>query len=157
MGLFIVYSAIGLAFEQRRVLFRTLRALGLSRRSLMYLLASEALVLATLGGGVGVVLGYIMAASLLPGVAATLSGLYGASVSGSLSLNPFWWLIGFGMAYFGAAVAVSGNLWQMSGCPYWHLLCHVRGCVQVHILTVASNHWHFSDPFGALAWYFRKV
>ena len=62
VGLFIVYSAIGLAFEQRRVLFRTLRALGLSRRSLMYLLASEALVLATLGGGVGVVLGYIMAA-----------------------------------------------------------------------------------------------
>ena len=39
----------------------------------MYLLASEALVLATLGGGVGVVLGYIMAAALLPGVAATLS------------------------------------------------------------------------------------
>ncbi|MDB2663113.1 FtsX-like permease family protein [Paracoccaceae bacterium] len=114
VGLFIVYSAIGLAFEQRRVLFRTLRALGLSRCSLMYLLASEALVLATLGGGVGVVLGYIMAAALLPGVAATLSGLYGASVSGSLSLNPFWWLIGFGMAYFGAAVAVSGNLWQMS-------------------------------------------
>ena len=55
-----------------------------------------------------------MAAALLPGVAATLSGLYGASVSGSLSLNPFWWLIGFGMAYLGAAIAVSGNLWQMS-------------------------------------------
>ena len=35
VGLFIVYSAIGLAFEQRRVLFRTLRALGRSRRSLM--------------------------------------------------------------------------------------------------------------------------
>ena len=39
------------------------------------------MVLATLGGGVGVVLGYIMAAALLPGVAATLSGLYDASVS----------------------------------------------------------------------------
>ena len=29
VGLFIVYAAIGLAFEQRRVLFRTLHALGM--------------------------------------------------------------------------------------------------------------------------------
>jgi putative ABC transport system permease protein len=114
VGLFIVYSAIGLAYEQRRVLFGTLRALGLSQRSLMYLLATEALVLATIGGGVGVVLGYIMAALLLPDVAVTLSGLYGASVSGSLSLSAFWWLIGFGMAYLGAAGAVAGSLWQLS-------------------------------------------
>ena len=34
VGLFIVHSAVGLAFEQRRTMFRTLRALGLSGRSL---------------------------------------------------------------------------------------------------------------------------
>ena len=39
VGLFIVQSAIGLAFEQRRSAFRTLRALGLSLRRLMVLLA----------------------------------------------------------------------------------------------------------------------
>ncbi len=114
VGLFIVYSAIGLAFEQRRALFRTLRALGLSQRGLMFLLSAEAFVFATIGGGIGVFLGYIVAALLLPGVAATLSGLYGASVSGSLSLSPVWWLIGFAMAYLGAAAAVSGSLWQLS-------------------------------------------
>ena len=32
VGLFIVYSAIGLAFEQRRAMFRTMRALGLPLR-----------------------------------------------------------------------------------------------------------------------------
>jgi putative ABC transport system permease protein len=29
VGLFIVHAAVGLAFEQRRAVFRTLRALGL--------------------------------------------------------------------------------------------------------------------------------
>jgi len=114
VGLFIVYSAIGLAFEQRRVLFRTLRALGLSQRALIFLLTAEAFMLATIGGLMGVLIGYFVAAQLLPGVAATLSGLYGASVSGSLSLSPSWWLLGFAMSYLGAGAAVSGSLWQLS-------------------------------------------
>ena len=117
VGLFIVHAAIGLAFEQRRVLFRTLRALGLPQRALVGLLAAEAFVLATIGGSLGVVLGYVVAAALLPGVAATLSGLYGASVSGSLSLSPVWWLTGFVMAYIGAAAAAGSSLWQLSRLP----------------------------------------
>jgi putative ABC transport system permease protein len=35
VGLFIVHAAIGLAFEQRRAVFRTLRAVGLPLRTLM--------------------------------------------------------------------------------------------------------------------------
>ena len=117
VGLFIVHAAIGLAFEQRRVLFRTLRALGLPQRALVGLLAAEAFLLATVGGSLGIVLGYVVAAALLPGVAATLSGLYGASVSGSLSLSPIWWLTGFVMAYIGAAAAAGSSLWQLSRLP----------------------------------------
>ena len=117
VGLFIVYAAIGLAFEQRRVLFRTLRALGLPQRKLVWLLAAEAFVLASIGGTIGIALGYVLASALLPGVAATLSGLYGASVSGSLSLKPVWWLTGFAMSYLGAAAAVGGSLWQLSRMP----------------------------------------
>ena len=96
VGLFIVHAAIGLAFEQRRALFRTLRALGLPLGVLMGCLAAELVVLTLLGGGLGVALGYVVAAALLPGVAATLSGLYGAGVSGALTLSPVWWLSGSG-------------------------------------------------------------
>ena len=117
VGLFIVYAAIGLAFEERRVLFRTLRALGLPQRQLVWLLAAEAFVLASIGGALGIALGYVLASALLPGVAATLSGLYGASVSGSLSLKPVWWLTGFAMSYLGTAAAVGGSLWQLSRMP----------------------------------------
>ena len=53
VGLFIVYSAIGLAFEQRRSTFRTLRSLGLSARSLTGLLLTELIMLALVAGVAG--------------------------------------------------------------------------------------------------------
>ncbi|TJW23092.1 MAG: FtsX-like permease family protein, partial [Mesorhizobium sp.] len=79
------HSAIGLAFEQRRQVFRTLRALGLPARVLVLLLIAELLTFALLAGLVGVALGYVVASALLPDVAATLRGLYGADVPGTLS------------------------------------------------------------------------
>ncbi|MBK5946695.1 ABC transporter permease, partial [Rhodobacter veldkampii DSM 11550] len=96
VGLFIVHSAIGLAFEQRRGVFRTLRALGLPLRALTGLLLAELLGLALIAGLVGLALGYGIAAALLPDVAATLRGLYGAEVAGSLRLRPGWALAGLG-------------------------------------------------------------
>lgn len=117
VGLFIVRGAIGLAFEQRRPVFRTLRALGLSRRLLVALLAGELLVLAIIAGTIGVALGWLVATLLLPDVAATLRGLYGASVGGALSLRPVWWLAGLVIAIGGTALAAAGSLWQVYRLP----------------------------------------
>lgn len=117
VGIFIVHGAIGLAFEQRRGMVRTLRALGLPLDRLILLLGVELLVLALAGGAIGVVLGYGIAAALLPDVAATLEGLYGARVSGALHLRPVWWLSGLGMAVTGAAIAAGGALWRIARMP----------------------------------------
>lgn len=117
VGIFIVHGAIGLAFEQRRGMVRTLRALGLPLDRLILLLLVEILVLALVAGAIGVVLGYGIAAALLPDVAATLEGLYGAQVSGSLQLRPVWWLSGLGMAVTGAAIAAGGALWRIARMP----------------------------------------
>lgn len=117
VGLFIVHGAIGLAFEQRRPMVRTLRALGAPLRGLVVLIAAELAVLALVAGALGVALGYIVAASLLPDVAATLRGLYGAEVSGALSLRPSWWLSGLAMALGGTAVAAGGALWSLARMP----------------------------------------
>lgn len=105
VGLFIVHGTVGLGIEQRRGLFRTLRALGVPLHLLMVLLLSELLLLALLAGSIGLVLGYLVAVALLPDVSATLAGLYGATVEGSLSLRPSWVLSGLGMAIFGVLVA----------------------------------------------------
>lgn len=117
VGLFIVHGAIGLAFEQRRAMLRTLRALGAPLGSLIALMVAELAALALIGGAVGVALGYIVAAALMPDVAATLRGLYGAEVSGQLALRPVWWLSGLAIAMGGTAVAAAVALWSLARMP----------------------------------------
>lgn len=117
VGLFIVHGAIGLAFEQRRGTFRTLRALGLPARDLMFLLVVELLVLALLAGAIGIVIGYAIAGALLPDVAATLDGLYGARVPGTLSFSPAWALAALAFAILGALVAAGQGLWRVQSMP----------------------------------------
>lgn len=117
VGLFIVHGAIGLAFEQRRSMVRTLRALGAPLGRLIALMVVELAGLALIGGVIGVALGYGVAAALLPDVAATLRGLYGAEVSGQLALRPVWWLSGLAIAMGGTGIAATGALWSLARMP----------------------------------------
>ena len=117
VGLFIVHAAIGLALEQRRGLLRTLRACGVSARMLITCLAVELGGLALIGGLAGVVSGYLLASVLLPDVAASLRGLYGADVAGQLSLSPWWWLSGVGLSLLGALLAGANSLLRAARLP----------------------------------------
>jgi putative ABC transport system permease protein len=117
VGIFIVNGAIGLVFEQRRGVVRTMRALGVPLNRMIGLLVAELVGLAVLAGAVGVALGYVIAATLLPDVAATLRGLYGAEVGGTLSLRPVWWLSGLGVAVGGTLLASAAALWKLWRMP----------------------------------------
>jgi putative ABC transport system permease protein len=110
VGLFIVNSAIGLAFEQRLPMLRTLRACGVSARLLNTVLVVELISLALLAGIVGLICGYFIAASLLPDVAASLRGLYGAQIPGQLTLKPEWWIAGLAISVIGALAAATASL-----------------------------------------------
>ncbi len=114
VGLFIVNGAVGLAFEQRRPVFRTLRALGVPAPRLVILLSLELLIFALIAGSIGILLGYMIAAVLLPDVAATLRGLYGATVEGTLTLSPVWWLSGLAIAVAGTALASATGLLRIA-------------------------------------------
>lgn len=114
VGLLIVHGAIGLAFEQRRTMFRTLRALGVSARTLTTLAVAELTVLALISGILGIALGYVIASLLIPDVAATLRGLYGVPVEGSLTLRASWWTSGLGIALLGTGVAAAGTIWKIA-------------------------------------------
>ncbi|OUS83589.1 ABC transporter permease [Pseudomonas putida] len=105
VGLFIAHAAIGLALEQRRGLIRNLRACGISLKTLLGALVLELGLFAAVGGLAGVVSGYALAAWLLPDVAASLRGLYGAQVAGTLSLPAGWWLLGVLVSVLGALLA----------------------------------------------------
>ena len=88
VGFFIVYSTVGLAFERRRGIIRTLRSLGIPLRLLVIVMIVEMLTFTLIGAILGIVLGYFIAALLLPDVAATLRGLYGAQISEHFIYDP---------------------------------------------------------------------
>jgi putative ABC transport system permease protein len=117
VGLFIVNSAVGLAFEQRRPMLRTLRACGVSARMLNLVMVVELVTIALVAGLAGLVCGYLIAASLLPDVAASLRGLYGAQIPGQLTLKREWWFAGIGISVLGALAAATTSLLKAARLP----------------------------------------
>ena len=117
VGFFIVHAAYGLAFEQRLAMVRTMRAVGVSSRALVVAMLSELTLLALAAGSAGVAVGYGLASALLPNVAASLDALYGAQVTGRLTLNSKWLLSALGIALFGALVAAAGGLYKALRLP----------------------------------------
>jgi putative ABC transport system permease protein len=142
VGLFIVNSAIGLAFEQRLPMLRTLRACGVSARMLNTVLVIELVSLALAAGLVGLVCGYLIAASLLPDVAASLRGLYGAQIPGQLTLKPEWWVEGLVISTLGALAAAAASLAKAIRLP-------VLAAAQPYAWQQAQHRWLILQ--GALA------
>lgn len=117
VGLFIAHASIGLSFEQRLGMLRTMRAVGVPLRLLIGLMVAEAVLIALLAGAAGMAAGYFIAAALLPNVAASLDGLYGAHVSGQLAVQAGWWVSGLGMAVLGALAASAVSLFKVAHLP----------------------------------------
>ncbi len=144
VGLFIVHSAIGLALEQRLPMLRTMRACGVSARALTAVLVTELVSIALLSGVIGLVCGYVVAAFLLPDVAASLRGLYGAQIPGQLSLNPSWWASGLGMSVLGALLAAAAGLYRVYRLP-------VLAAAQPYAWQQAQQRWLMRQGAFALA------
>ena len=157
VGLFIVNSAIGLAFEQRLPMLRTLRACGVSARMLNAILLVELVSLALVAGVVGLVCGYLIAASLLPDVAASLRGLYGAQIPGQLTLRREWWIAGITISVLGALAAATTSLMKairlpvlVAAQPYaWQQAQHrwliFQGALALTVLAAAGGFLWYGD------------
>ena len=117
VGLFIVYSTVNLAYEQRKGLLRTLRGLGVSAISVILLMISEVLMLSLIAGNFGVILSYFLASALLPDVTSTLSGLFGANINNVLTINHDFWFTSVGISVFGAICASGTALWNICTLP----------------------------------------
>jgi putative ABC transport system permease protein len=157
VGLFIVNSAVGLAFEQRRPMLRTLRACGVSARMLNFVLVVELVTIALVAGLAGLVCGYLIAASLLPDVAASLRGLYGAQIPGQLTLRPQWWFAGIAISVLGALAAATTSLTKAARLPIlvaaqpyaWQQAQHrwltLQGALAIAVLVAAAGFLWLGD------------
>ncbi len=144
VGLFIVNSAIGLAYEQRLPMLRTLRACGVSASLMNTVLVFELVSLALIAGIMGLVCGYFIAAQLLPDVAASLRGLYGAPIPGELSLKGEWWVAGLVISVAGALIAAATSLAKAIRLP-------VLAAAQPQAWQQAQRRWLMFQGAAALA------
>ena len=144
VGLFIVNSAIGLAYEQRLPMLRTLRACGVSAKLLNTVLVFELVSMALIAGLIGLVCGYFIAAQLLPDVAASLRGLYGAPIPGELTLKREWWIAGLVISVAGALIAAATSLAKAIRLP-------VLAAAQPQAWRQAQRRWLILQSAAALA------
>lgn len=161
VGLFIVYSAIGLAIEDRIAALRTLRICGVSLRALLWALFVEMSALAFFAGLFGVAGGYLIAAQLLPDVSASLRGLYGAQIGGSLALDASWWLGGIAVSIVGALGASLGAFLKVSrmalfdarGTTAWranqHRSIRMQGILALVCFTASGLAYYFASGLTA--------
>ncbi len=84
VGMFLIYNTITFAVLQRRALLGRLRALGVTRAEVFWLILVEALGLGVLGTVLGLLLGVVIAGALVHLVARTLNDLYFAVTVGTL-------------------------------------------------------------------------
>ena len=92
VGLLVVYAVLSFLLVQRRKMISLMRALGVQRRWVVASLALEVLVLALLGGGLGLVVGTSLADGLLALVSQPYSMLYGTTPAHAIT--PTWALYG---------------------------------------------------------------
>ena len=93
---------------------------------------------------VGLVCGYLIAASLLPDVAASLRGLYGAQIPGQLTLKPEWWVEGLTISMLGALAAAAASLVKAIRLP-------VLAAAQPYAWQQAQHRWLILQSALALA------
>jgi putative ABC transport system permease protein len=76
VGLFLIYNTMTFSVVQRRPLFGTLRALGVTRRELFIMIVGEALLIGIVGTAAGLLLGIILGQGAVRLVSQTINDLF---------------------------------------------------------------------------------
>ncbi len=76
VGVFLIYNTVTFSVLQRRPVYGTLRALGVTGRELLNMVLAETLVLGLIGSVIGIVLGIILGRGIVGLVTMTINDLY---------------------------------------------------------------------------------
>jgi len=106
VGVFLTYNAVAFSYTDRRELIRKLRLAGVSRRELARGLLLELGLFLAAGSLLGIWLGGLLAAWLLPGVGRTLAQLYGVYIQYPDGLAPSGVLLPLLMTALAAVLCV---------------------------------------------------
>ncbi len=89
VGTFLIYGAVSFAVLQRRTIIGVLRALGVTRAQVLWLILGEALLLGVIGAACGCLLGIVIGHALLGLVSQTINDLYFVVAVNSVAVPAF--------------------------------------------------------------------
>jgi putative ABC transport system permease protein len=87
VGAFLIYNTISVSVVRRRAEIGVLRALGTSRRGVLWLFLGESALLGLAGAVLGVVLGRLLAAGTVEAISGTVNALYTTSRPSPVALT----------------------------------------------------------------------
>ncbi len=107
VGMFIVYTSVGMAYEQRKQTVRILKTIGVERTLINVCLTSELFVIAICSGLLGSFGGFLLAQEFLPNINNTVSTIYNSPVDNKIELSISRFLISILIAGLGTLLACS--------------------------------------------------
>lgn len=93
VGMFLIHNTVSISVVQRRREIGIIRALGARRRDVVFLFTFEGILLGVVGSGLGVLLGILLARSLLTEMTRTVSDMFLPIATQNLSVDR-WLLVG---------------------------------------------------------------
>ncbi len=88
VGAYLLFQAFDASVNRRRETWATLHALGCEPARVLRFVMAEAALLGSLGSGLGIFLGWLLAQGSVRSISQTVAGLYGASSATHANLDP---------------------------------------------------------------------
>jgi putative ABC transport system permease protein len=117
VGLFLIYNTMTFSVVQRRPLFGTLRALGMSRQGVFGLVLGEALIIGVLGAGLGTLLGVLMGQGAVRLVTRTINDLFFVVSVQGVQIPPESLLKGMLLGVLATALSAAPPAWEAASVP----------------------------------------
>lgn len=136
VGIVLVATTLATSVVQRRAQIALLRSLGASRLQLARAVVTEAAAIGLVGGGLGVLLGWIGAQGAVASVSTTIATIAEGVVPGAVRMDPLWALFGVGLGLAASVTAAVLPLREALRTP------PVQGLRTEHAESVARRPWH---------------
>jgi putative ABC transport system permease protein len=153
VGLFLVFASTQASLVRRRTEFGLLRAMGATRGQVLALMLAETVLLGTVGVGLGLALGYWVAATNIDVVSATLTNIYLLSEIERLALPPRMFALASAIGIGGALAGSLGPALDMARRDPKHLLSAFVLHERLHTASVPLALSGLAIVAGSGLWY----
>lgn len=117
VGMFLIYNTIMFSVVQRRQVLGILRQLGVTEPQMAGLILFEALLVALIGGVLGLGLGWLLGQGAVRLVTQTINDLYFVVTVRDTTLEPLTALKGLGAGVLASLVAAAAPAWEAATVP----------------------------------------